>query len=111
MGFKIKKKMYNKIPVIELHGKVTGGDTIKVSRKLEALSKKAFPTVVVDLSRVDFIDSSWLGVFVYSWKLFNDHNKQLLFLIPPGDILNIFKTANLDTTFHIIDSLETMHLS
>jgi len=111
LGFKIKKRMFNGIPVIELHGRVSGGDTLKVSRKLEALSKKAFHMVVVDLSRIDFIDSSWLGVFIYSWRLYSDHNKQLLFLIPPGHILDIFKSANLDTTYTIIDSLENIQHS
>ena len=108
MGFKLKKVIYNGIPVLELHGKVSGGDTLKVSRKLEALSKKQFDRVVVDLSKIDFLDSSWLGVFIYSWKLFNEYNKQLIFLIPSGIILDIFKNARLDTTFHIIDTLDSL---
>ena len=108
MGFKIKKIMLNGIPIIELYGKVSGGDTLKVSRKLEGLAKKKFDRVVVDLSKIDFIDSSWLGIFIYSWKLFNEYNKQLIFFIPPGIIFEIFKSARLDTTFHIIDSLDKL---
>lgn len=108
MGFKLKKTMHNGVPVLELHGRVSGGDTLKVSRKLEALSKKKFDSVVVDLSNIDFIDSSWLGAFIYTWKLFNELNKQLIFLIPPGNILDIFKSARLDMTFTIIDSLDNL---
>ena len=108
MGFKIKKKTFNGIPVLELHGSLSGGDTLKVSRKLEALSKKPFDRVVIDFSKTDSIDSSWLGAFIYSWKLFNDHHKELIFLIPPGFILDIFKNANLDNTFYIIDSLDKL---
>ena len=108
MGFKIKKIMHNGIPVLELYGKVSGGDTLKISRKLETLAKKKFDRVVVDLSKIDFIDSSWLGIFIYSWKLFNEYNKQLIFYIPPGVILEIFKNARLDTTFHIIGSLDNL---
>ena len=108
MGFKLKKVMHKGVPVLELHGRVSGGDTLKVSQKLEALSKKKFDRVVVDLSRIDFIDSSWLGIFIYSWKLFNEYKKQLIFFIPPGVILDIFRNARLDTTFTIIDSLDNL---
>ncbi|MFC1476387.1 STAS domain-containing protein [Fibrobacterota bacterium] len=108
MGFKLKKVMHNGVPVLELHGRVSGGDTLKVSHKLEALSKKKFDKVIVDLSKIDFLDSSWLGIFIYSWKLFNEYKKQLIFLIPPGVILDIFRSARLDTTFTIIDSLDNL---
>ena len=108
MGFKIKKIMHHGIPVLMLYGKVSGGDTLKVSHKLEALAKKRFDKVILDLSKIDFIDSSWLGIFIYSWKLFNEYNKQLIFLIPQGVIFEIFKSARLDTTFHIIDSLDKL---
>lgn len=108
MGFRLKKAMYNGIPVLELHGRVSGGDTLKVSRKLEALSKKNYDRVVVDLSRINYIDSSWLGIFIYSWKLFREYKKQLIFLIPAGIVLDIFKSARLHTTFTIIDSLDAL---
>ncbi len=106
MGCKIKKKMVDDIPILELHGNVTGGDAIKVSKKLEAFVKKKNDKVVVDLSFIDFIDSSWLGSFVYSWKLYCEYDKKLIFLIPEGKILEIFRMSNLDKTFDIIDSLE-----
>ena len=48
MGFKIKKNTFENIPVLELHSRVSAGDTIKVSQKLEALSKKSVDKVVVD---------------------------------------------------------------
>lgn len=108
MGFKIKKNAYKSIPVLELHGRVSAGDTIKVSQKLEAYSKKSLDKVIVDLSKIDFIDSSWLGAFVYSWKIFNELNKELIFLIPPGNILDIFTYANLHMTFTIVDSLDKL---
>jgi hypothetical protein len=40
MGFKIKKSTYKDIPVLELCGRVSAADTLKVSQKLEAYSKK-----------------------------------------------------------------------
>ena len=42
MGCKIKKKMVEGTPVLELHGNVSGGDAIKVSKKLESFVKKKY---------------------------------------------------------------------
>lgn len=38
----------------------------------------------------------------------NDHHKELIFLIPSGVILDIFKNANLDNTVYIIDTLDRL---
>lgn len=38
----------------------------------------------------------------------NDHHKELIFMIPPCVILDIFKNANLDNIFYIIDSLDKL---
>jgi anti-anti-sigma factor len=70
------------------------------------MSSKKNNITVLDLSKVNYIDSNWIGVFIYLWKLYNEYNKTLLFLIPPGFVLDILKETHLDTTFEIIDSIE-----
>jgi len=105
MGVKVKIRRYNDMPVLEVHGKVNSEDAIKLSRKLESLAKKKFPRVAVDLSRIDYIDSHWLGVFVYIWKIYKENGKDLSFVIPPGFILDLFKNSNLDRAFRIVDSI------
>jgi len=105
MGFKMKKVNYYGTPVIELYGKLSGENTIKVSRVLEKMCKKKIHTTVLDLSNINYIDSNWIGVFIYSWKLYNECHKKLIFLIPPGFVLDILKETHLDKTFEIINSL------
>jgi len=106
MAIKIHSKKHEGVPLLEIHGKISGGDAIKLSKKLEALVKKKGDYVLVDLSFINFLDSHWLGVLVYCWKLFNEYNKKLVFVIPPGYIRELFESANLDRTFTIIDSLD-----
>lgn len=105
MGVRVKIRRYNDMPVLEVHGKVNSEDAIKLSHKLESLAKKRFPRVAVDLSRIDYIDSHWLGVFVYIWKIYKENGKDLSFVIPPGFILDLFKNSNLDRAFRIVDSI------
>lgn len=105
MGIKVKVRNLNGTPILEIHGKVSSGAAIKISQKLESYAGKPCRKIFVDLSHIDYIDSHWLGVFVYSWKLLKEHNQTLAFIIPPGFIRDLFKTSNLDRTFVIIDSV------
>jgi anti-sigma B factor antagonist len=110
MGAKIKISKIDDGLVLELHGKVSSEDAIKISKKLEAFVKKSVAHVVVDLARIDFLDSHWLGVFVYSWKLYKENGKELVFLIPQGFIYDLFRNSNLDKAFRIISSLNELYV-
>ncbi len=106
MGIKIKMKKHLDIPVFKLFGRISGGDAIKLSKKLEAFIKKPHDRVILDLSEIDFIDSNWLGVFVYSFKLYQDNNKDLIFYITPGFVKDIFYNASLQSIATIVESLD-----
>lgn len=106
MGMKIRIKKAPAAVILEIKGKVESSDAIKINRKLEEFSKGGVSRVVVDLSGIAFLDSRWLGAFIYSWKLFKEKNKKLVFCIPPGFIRDLFINANLDRTFTIFDTME-----
>ncbi len=108
MGVKVKLTKYNDIPVFELHGQIRGGDAIKLSRKLEAFVKKSPPLVVLDLSRINFVDSNWLGVFIYCLRLYVDNNKELVFYITSGFVHDVFHNASIHTIARIVDSLDAL---
>ncbi|MBD3420149.1 MAG: anti-sigma factor antagonist [Chitinivibrionales bacterium] len=108
MGMKLKIRKHNDNPVIEVHGKVSSEDAIKISKKLEGFAKRKHTAVVIDLSAIDYIDSHWLGVFVYSWKLLKERDTDLVFAIPSGFIRDLFRNSNLDRTFTIVNSLDEL---
>ncbi len=108
MGVKVKLTKYNDIPVFEVHGQIRGGDAIKLSRKLEAFVTKKHPLVVLDLSRIDFVDSNWLGVFIYCLRLYMDNNKELIFYITSDFVKDIFHNASIHTIARIVDSLDAL---
>jgi anti-anti-sigma factor len=105
MGIKIKHRKMNEFHLLEVSGKVASEDAIKISRTIEGIKDKPGDKVVVDLSGINYLDSHWMGVFVYSWKLLRENNKELIFVIPPGFILDLFRNSNLDRTFRIVESL------
>lgn len=106
MGIKVRLRKHNDIPVFELDGKISGGDAIKLSKKLEAFSKKPFNKVVLDLSKIDFVDSNWLGVFIYCLKVYKDQNKEMIFYITSSFIRELFENANIQTIAKIVDTLD-----
>ncbi len=108
MGIKIKIRKERDITILEISGKISSEDAIQISKKLEGFVSKKPVAVVVDLSGIAYLDSHWLGVFVYSWKMLHEVGTNLVFLIPEGFILELFRNANLDRTFNIIDSIEKL---
>lgn len=106
MGMKIRIQKASSATIFDIKGKVESSDAIKINKKLEEFSKGPTPRAIIDLSTIEFLDSRWLGAFIYSWKLLKEKNKELIFCIPPGFILDLFIQANLDKTFTIVDSVE-----
>lgn len=96
--------------VLGVEGKLQGSDAMQMSRKLEALKTKKQNTIVVDLCQVIYLDSRWLGVFVYSWRTLREAGKELVFVIPQGDVYSFFRDANLDTYFRIVHTPEQLGL-
>ena len=106
MGMKINIQKTASATILAIKGKVESADAIKINKKIEDLSKGPIPRVIIDLSAINFLDSRWLGAFVYSWKLLKEKNKELIFCIPSGFILDLFVQANLDRTFTIVGTVE-----
>jgi anti-sigma B factor antagonist len=109
MAIKIFKREIDAGLVFEITGKVTSTDSLQISKRVQAIAKKRYPKVIIDLTNVEYIDSQWLGIFVYTWKLLHENNKELIFLIPPGFIRNLFMASNLGMVFKVIDSLDALN--
>lgn len=105
---KIKLKKNNGIPIVKIIGNLTFNSIVGLSKKMENLSKSQCETIVVDLSETDYIDSHGLGVFVYTWKMMEQNEKELIFLNPKGFIKSMFQGTNLHEIFKVVDSLEEL---
>jgi anti-sigma B factor antagonist len=106
MGMKISIKKAPDAVILSIKGKVESYDAIKINKKVEDFSKSQVSRVIIDLSAIEFLDSRWMGAFIYSWKLLKEKNKEMIFCIRPGFIMDLFINANLDRTFTIMDSVE-----
>ena len=103
MALEVREKETEGIVVLELHGRlVAGPDSIELRRKITELISSGLTSIILDMKRVDFIDSTGLGTLVVahtqlqkaggSVKLLNvsKRNVQLLILTKLSTVFEMF---------------------
>ena len=62
--------------------------------------------LIVDMERVDFLDSTGLGVLVGGLKRLRSHDGDLLLVCTQSRILKVFEITGLTKVFSIFDSVD-----
>ncbi|HET8931135.1 MAG TPA: STAS domain-containing protein [Acidimicrobiales bacterium] len=74
------------------------------ARLIEAIGN-GHRSLVIDLTAVQFIDSTGLGVLIGARRRLGDSGGALSVVAPPGPIRELFTATDLDGIFTIFDSL------
>ena len=86
----------NQTMIVKLVGELDEHSAEFVRRKLDTLfAENAFAQVVLDLSRMSFMDSTGIGVVIGRYKLLRKTNKKLLIKSPSPTVDKIFKMSGL----------------
>ena len=85
--------------VVRISGNFVATDIITHRKQLECFHLNTHNIVLLDLSRVEFIDSSGVGMLVYLCKRLKVRNAQLVLIGLNGEPLKLFKTLKLNTLF------------
>ena len=109
MALDVKVREKNGTPIITLNGRVIGIDVEKFAKKLDSLYTKGSKTIVVDMSRVSFLDSQGLGKIVYYFHIMEKTGRALIILNTNPDpqmfVKRLFSLTNLDRVLKIIDDI------
>lgn len=70
--------------------------------------KDRVDTIVIDLSRITFITSQGLGLFIYLSKMLQESNKRLILFNPRSDIKKTIKIAGIDLVIKTVYSKEDL---
>lgn len=82
--------------IFKLVGELDEHSAEFVKRKLDAtLSSNEYSAVVLDLSRLSFMDSTGIGVIIGRYKLIHKQNKRLYVKNPSPTVDKIFKMSGL----------------
>lgn len=105
MNYDINEK-YNCV-VIELKGKVMGGPDAKTFRKdLDELIEEGKKNVVIDLSKVKFMNSSGLGILIGGLKKIDDAGGDLKICGATDRIESLLMVSQLTKIFDDYDTLD-----
>ena len=97
----------NDVIIIELGGKIMGGsDSVKFFEQLGVWLEEGHQHYVIDLARVDWMNSSGLGILIRALKTIRDRNGSLKLASLTEKIKDILTITKLLVVFRIYDTVE-----
>lgn len=102
----IRSKIKGDTILLQISGPVKGIHSAKLSEILSTFRNLKYDQIVIDLSKVDYIDSPGLGGLIYAQLLLNKNNKKIVLAAPHEVIQYLFRNCSLDKKFDIVDSFD-----
>jgi anti-sigma B factor antagonist len=106
MDLDLKVRKQGGHTVLEVAGEIDVYTAPKLREKLIELVNEGSYHLVVDLEKVDFLDSTGLGVLVGGLKRVRNHDGSLKLVCTQDKILKIFRITGLTKVFSIHDSVD-----
>ena len=101
---KIERREQDGVTIIALGGVIKLGESSRLfSNYLEEILKEGVSAVLLDMSEIDYVDSTGLGELVGYLQRFSDQGGKLALLKPQARILKLLKLTRLDEVFKIYD--------
>lgn len=102
----MKTSTYQNAKVIQLDGPILRKDAEELNEEFSQIDIGENPKVIIDLSKVNHVCSSALGVFVNYKRKLKNHNGELKLIITDEDLLQVFEITMLDKVFEIFSNLQ-----
>jgi anti-sigma B factor antagonist len=92
--------------ILRLGGMVKVGETVReLESRLDRIASEQTGAVILDLTDLEYIDSTTLGVLVGALHRFKSQNRELALVHPRERIAALLRVANLDSLFRIFESV------
>jgi anti-anti-sigma factor len=112
MPFDISTRAFGGDIVVSLIGRLVDVDVKKFSRKLSTVVNERTPRVILDVSRLNFINSTALGVIVVTHTQLRKENRELIVLNgnpnPQSYVNRLVEVTNLHTVIRFIRSMKEL---
>ena len=93
---KIKHRIYNKTLYVLLSGELDEHSAVVARIELdEVFGQKSFKEIIIDLSELDFMDSTGIGVLIGRYKKMKENNVPIYICNPSVHAEKIFKMTGL----------------
>ncbi|MEE9169388.1 MAG: STAS domain-containing protein [bacterium] len=103
----IKEEIRDNIAILHLKGNMMGGpDTMEVHEKVKSLIGDKVTNVVIDLSKVKWMNSSGLGALMACMSSLKNSDGQLKISGATEKIKNLFMITKLMTIFNTYETVD-----
>lgn len=91
------------IPIIRLNGELDAYTCAQLREEMIEVIENSSPNIVVDMSDVEYIDSSGLGTLVGGLKRSSEKGGKIAVVCVAGQIRKVFEITGLEKVFPIFD--------
>ena len=98
---KISVTSQGDIQVLELSGELDYHSSPELREKLSELTAKQAPKILVNLSGIDYMDSSGIATFVEAFQKTKRYQGRLILAELTATVRGVFEIAKLDSIFEI----------
>ena len=103
----VEKRHLNGFTLLNVEGVIKLGESAEFfSAALENVLKNESTNVIIDFTKIDYIDSTGIGELVGYLGKFTSQNRTLILVNPSERILKLLKLAKLDAVFKIYNTEE-----
>lgn len=102
---KIQSTSQGDMHVLELSGELDYHSSPELREKLTELTAKQAPKILVDLSGVDYMDSSGIATFVEAFQKAKRYQGRLILAALTPTVRGVFEIAKLDSIFEITSTV------
>ena len=103
---KIQTKNQGDIQIIELAGELDYHSSPELREKLGELTGKQSPKILVDLSGVEYMDSSGIATFVEAFQKTKRYQGRLILAELTDTVRGVFEIAKLESIFEISPTVD-----
>lgn len=103
----VEKKHHDNFTVLYVEGLIKLGESAEFfSSALENVLRNDSGNVIIDFTKIDYIDSTGIGELVGYLGKFSTQNRKLILVNPSERIQKLLKLAKLDAVFKIYGTEE-----
>ena len=103
----VEKKHLDNFTILYVEGLIKLGESAEFfSSALETVLKNESTNVIIDFTKVDYVDSTGIGELVGYLGKFGNQNRKLVLVNPSERIQKLLKLAKLDAVFKIYGTEE-----
>lgn len=101
----VEKKHHDNFTILYVEGLIKLGESAEFfSAALEGILKNENSNVIIDFTKIDYIDSTGIGELVGYMTKFSTQNRKLILVNPSDRVQKLMKLAKLDSVFKIYES-------